>query len=155
MKVAWHSDGHGNDTDANGMPIPGFMWAWGCVHLQHCVLSQFFPWWFLLQNFSEEVCASNTICWLNLALTGRVGKGSGADSFHGQLLFCTFHSCPRRAPMLGVAGSQHQDAAVGEERKPIPFSVSQARSYAVTPTSHVSMFWLSVLVHRSWGFGGF
>lgn len=151
MKAAWHSDGLGNDRWFLDSCEPGVAFTCSTVSFR----SHFFPWLFLLQNFSAQVCASNTICWLNLALTGRVSKGRGADRPHGQMLFCPFHSCPRRAPILGADGSQHQDAAVGEERQPIPISVSQARNYAVTPTPHISVFWLSVLVHRSWGFGGF
>lgn len=37
----------------------------------------FFPWLFLSQNFSAEAYASNTICWLNLALSRGAGKDSG------------------------------------------------------------------------------
>lgn len=74
--VAWLSDRSGDDGRFPGPCEPEVAFTPSTVTL----LAPFFPWLFLSQNFSAEACASNTICWLNLALSGAAGRGSGAGS---------------------------------------------------------------------------
>lgn len=133
--------------------IPRSVWAWGWVHSQHHVFSSsiFFR-LFLPQNFSAEMCASGTICWLNLALSGGVSKRRGWQP-PWQPLFCPLPSSPERAPVPGTAAaSPGEGAAVAGARQQIPLSLPSQKCVQLL-LSHVSQ----CPVFLSWfiGFGEF
>lgn len=98
----------------------------------------FFPWLLiLLQNFSAEACASNTICWLNVAQARGAGKGRGADSPLCSHFFGPSSSCPAWVSVPGAAVSQPQGAAEAGGGSKSLSQPPKPEICSVTPVSHL------------------